>query len=275
METSLLKRLLQRWYLVAVGLVASIGLGMGAAQLAPPTYEANGTVLMLPSKVQVTGDGMANPFLQLTTLDAPASLVMDRLNGSDVQDRIRKEHPDATYLAQPDMSMRGPVVAVTVTDATAEGAMDTLRDVMALAPEVLATLQNQVNVPRRAQVTSMPLAVDGKATELRRATARAQVAAFGLGMLLTLGGTVGIDTLLRRRSIRRASSEDGSPDGHIPGTDRTEADRTEADRTETDVSDVDTLDGLSDDRGMRRNGHVVSLAPSRQDDSPDSRSATS
>lgn len=266
METSLLKRLLQRWYLVTVGLLASIGLGLGAAHLAPPTYQANGTVLMLPSKVQVTGDGMANPFLQLTTLDAPASLVMDRLNGSDVGDRIREDHPEATYLAAPDMSMRGPVVAVTVTDTTPEGAMDTLDDVLALVPEVLATLQKQVNVPRRAQVTSMPLAVDGEATPITTATKRAQVAAFGLGMLLTLSGTVGIDTLLRRRSTRLAPSEGAGPDARTPGSDL----------TETDLSGIDAIDGQSiDDRDRRRNGRVVTLAPNRQDQAPDSRSPAS
>jgi hypothetical protein len=263
MQKSLLKRLLQRWYLIAVGLLASIGLGLGAADLSPPTYEAHGTVLMLPSKVQVTGDGMANPFLQLTTLDAPASILINRLNGSDVQDRIRQQHPEATYLAAPDMSMRGPVVAITVTDTTAEGAMNTLDDVLAMVPEVLTSLQKQVNVPNRAQVTSMPLAVDGEPTVITRATARAQVAAFGLGLLLTLAGTVGIDTLLRRRSIRRASSEDASPDEH--GTDPTDA----------DVSDIDADDGPSDDRGQRRNGRVVALTPSRQDQPSDSRSRSS
>jgi len=266
METSLLKRLLRRWYLVALGLVASIGLGLGAAQFSPPTYQANGTVLMLPSKVQVTGDGMANPFLQLTTLDAPASLVMDRLNGSDVQERIRTDHPDATYLAAPDMSMRGPVVAVTATAPTPEDAMKALEDVLALVPEVLATLQQQVNVPKRAQVTSMPLAVDAEATAITTATKRAQVAAFGLGMLLTLSGTVGIDTLLRRRSARLASSTEGAPEERIP----------DADLTETDLSAVDTADGQSiHDRDKRRNGRVFALAPNRRDQAPDSRSPAS
>lgn len=213
MLVEVVKTVLRRWYVVVAGLVLTAALGYVAYSSTPPVYEASGTVLLLPPEDQVSAEGIQNPFLQLNNLDVPTSLVVARLNGDEVREQILDQQPDALYEVSTDPTMRGPVVLAQVSAGSPEATIDTLELVLAAAPQALADLQRQQDVPKGDSITSMQLAADLDATAVTRATTRALVAAVGVGLALTAGATAGVDAVARRLSAgkrrrRRAAAAD-------------------------------------------------------------------
>lgn len=205
----------RRWYLAVAGLLGTAGLGFAAWTLVPPTYEARGTVLFLPPDYSLA-EGQ-NPFLELANLDMPASVVAAYLDGDDARERISLIAPTADYTVELDPSVRGPIVLLTVEDTTPAGALRVLDTVLDSVPAALTDLQDQLDVPARATIASMRLAVDSEAEPVTRTTLRAVVAAAGFGVLVTVAGAVAFDTLLRRRASARRESGSVIPDLTSPG----------------------------------------------------------
>ncbi|MFO6451571.1 MULTISPECIES: hypothetical protein [unclassified Aeromicrobium] len=207
MLVEVVRTVLRRWYVVVAGLLLTGVLGYVAYTSTPPVYEASGTVLLLPPEDQVSGEGIENPFLQLNNLDVPTSLVVARLNGDEVREQIVAEQPNALYEVSTDPTMRGPVVLVQVSAQSAKATIDTLELVLAAAPQALADLQRQQDVPKGDSITSMQLAADLDATPVTRATTRALVAAVAVGLAITAGATAGIDALARRLGAAKRRRE--------------------------------------------------------------------
>lgn len=207
MLVEVVRTVLRRWYVVVAGLLLTGVLGYVAYTSTPPVYEASGTVLLLPPEDQVSGEGIQNPFLQLNNLDVPTSLVVARLNGDEVREQIVAEQPNALYEVSTDPTMRGPVVLVQVSAQSAKATIDTLELVLAAAPQALADLQRQQDVPKGDSITSMQLAADLDATPVTRATTRALVAAVAVGLAITAGATAGIDALARRLGAAKRRRE--------------------------------------------------------------------
>lgn len=189
----------RRWYILAIGLLLTAGLSAAAWLLVPPSYEAQGSMLVLPSKKQAAAQGR-NPFLDLNNLDAPASFVVSRLDGDQERLRVASEMPDSDYVIELDTLSRGPIIMVTATDKTPVGALQTLDLVLDAVPTALSDLQTEVAVPRSARLDVMRLVVDTQVTKLTRATIRAVVAATGLGLVITVLTAIAIESHSRRRS---------------------------------------------------------------------------
>jgi len=196
--------LLRRWYVVLLGLALTTGLVYLAYTAVPPTYSAQGSVLLLPPGAAVP-DG-SNALLQLGGLELPASLVVAYLTGDAVREPFDAQYPDATYEVVLDPVSRGPLIVLTVSAPTPDSVMDALGTALANIPDALASLQDQVDAPPSSRVRSTPLSVDTEPTTVVSATVRAVIAAAGLGLGLTLIGTVGVDSLASRRAERRTSS---------------------------------------------------------------------
>lgn len=191
----------RRWYLLLAGLLLTAGIGLYTLQAVPPTYQVSGTLLLLPSEMQT--DQGQNPFLELDGLEAPAEFVVSRLNGGESRSRVLEEAaPTADYAVQLDTSSRGPLILAVAYDATAEGAQQVLEEVLIAVPDALYSLQADLDVPKESAISVMRLVVDDSATQLTNATTRAVVAALGVGFVLTVAGTVLIDSLLRRAQGR-------------------------------------------------------------------------
>lgn len=203
----------QRWYVFVSGMLVSVALGYGALILVPPVYQAQGTILLMPSQEQLRA-AVRNPFLQLGSLEGPAGIVIARLSGDAARIQIEAKAPTAEYLVEPDPAMRGPGVLVTVTDRTPDAALDTLDFVLDLVTDTLAAVQVEQNVPQTAVVGSMKLVVDIEAERVTTATVRAVVAVLGVGMLATVALAIGLDSLPLRRtnSRRRPGTDPGAGD---------------------------------------------------------------
>lgn len=199
-----LRAMLRRWYIIVAGVLATAGLAFAAWHIIPPVYQAEGTILLLPSKSTVSQGGQ-NPFLNLDSLSAPAALVIARLDGEAERSELKKTAPTAKYSVDTDPTMRGPTVLVTVTDKTAASTVDTLNSMLDTATEILSDIQKEQKVPSDAVIGSMRLTVDSKATRVTDDAVRFVVATAVAGVVATLALAVAVDAWLRHRAATRPS----------------------------------------------------------------------
>lgn len=195
------KALARRWYVVLVGLILTVGLASAAYVATPSEYNARALVLLLPGSNTV-GDG-GNPFLALSGLEQPASIVVAYFSSESAQTEVADRWPTAEYRVLLDDSTRGPVISVDVTDTSAESTLATLDYLQNRIPEELARLQGEVDAPAASVITSMPLAVDAEASRDASATIRNVIAAVVVGLVLTGFAAFALDGILLRRRARR------------------------------------------------------------------------
>lgn len=200
----------RRWYVVALGLLLTLGLAYGALVVTPPAYEARGTILLMPSKEQLSTGGR-NPFLQLDALGGPAGIVIARLSGDQARDLVAERAPFAEFGVEADANMRGPGIQAVVSDRSPGETLATLDFVLSLITDTLAQVQAEQGVPKSAIVGSMRLVVDNKAERVTTATVRSVVAALALGLLTTASLVFGIDALAQRRRRRGDGVMDAAP----------------------------------------------------------------
>ncbi len=200
-----LAALYRRWYVVVIGVLFSAALAFGVLRFVPVSYSASGTVLLLPSKTQLTTDGSGNPLLVLGALSAPAGIVIERLDGADAHERVAVKFPGAEYTIVSDPTLRGPAVLVTTTAKSSGAALDALDYVLTDIPAELTQLQTELKVAPDAKFGSMQLASDKKATKDDSSQQRLLIAAPVAGLVVTLFGTVAIDAIARRSLRRRAN----------------------------------------------------------------------
>lgn len=200
----------RRWYVVLVGAIATAGLTVGAYVTTPPEYNARALVLLLPSEVAV-GEG-GNPFLTLGGLEQPAGILVAYFSSAPAREDVKQQSPTAQYVVGIDDSTRGPVIAIDVTDTSAEKTLDTLTFIADRIPVELAALQEQVDTPADAVITSIPLTVDEKAERGMGATIRMMIAALVVGITATCITAFALDGLLRRRQLRRSGELSEQPE---------------------------------------------------------------
>ncbi len=210
----------RRRLVILSGLLLTSGLAYAGWTIVPPTYQAEGTILLLPSKSTVSQGGH-NPFLNLDSLSAPAALVIARLDGETERSRLKEIAPTADYTVETDPTMRGPTILVTVSDRTATSTLTALNNMLDTATEILQDIQVEQNVPTDAAIGSMRLTVDTKATRSSSDTIRAVVAIIVAGVVVTVVSAVTIDAGLNRRRVRRNRpvQDEGSPEPVVPDDD--------------------------------------------------------
>jgi hypothetical protein len=207
MVMDVIRALGRRWYVLVAGLILTAGLAYGAYAITPPQYAARGLVLLLPSDSSVGKGG--NPFLALGGLDQPAGIVVAYFTSSTAQDAIAKEAPNAEFEVAIDDSTRGPVIAVSVTDKTPDETIRALQYITDQIPIELERLQQQVDAPADAIITSMPLVIDERAKKDNGATIRMVIAAAVVGVVITGVVAFALDGLLMRRLARKKAAEEG------------------------------------------------------------------
>ncbi|WP_426184805.1 hypothetical protein [Microbacterium sp. TWP3-1-2b2] len=210
MVLDVIRALGRRWYVVLVGAIVTAGLTVGAYVTTPPEYNARALVLLLPSEVAV-GEG-GNPFLTLGGLEQPAGILVAYFSSAPAREDVKQQSPTAQYVVGIDDSTRGPVIAIDVTDTSAEKTLDTLTFIADRIPVELAALQEQVDTPADAVITSIPLTVDEKAERGMGATIRMMIAALVVGITATCITAFALDGLLRRRQLRRSGELSEQPE---------------------------------------------------------------
>ena len=201
MLLQVVRALARRWYIVLVGLLLTAGLVFAAYDNTPPKYSARGLVLLLPSHDAVGAGG--NPFLMLSGLEQAAGVVVAYFSSSSAESEILSISPTAEYQVAIDDATRGPVIAVDVISSSPEETLGTLQHIVGRIPQELTRLQKQVGVPANAEINSMELTVDGKATTDRGAMMRTMIAALMGGLGSTCLAAVLIDSKTQQTKSRR------------------------------------------------------------------------
>ena len=191
----------RQWMVTVAGLMATAALVWGAVAVEPPVYTARALVLLVPSE-QAVGKG-GNPFLALGGLDLPARVVVAYYESDGAKAQFTSGSPDAEYVVAIEESTRGPVIAVDVTDATPQRALETLELLTSSIPVELQRLQAEVDAPQNAVVSTLVLAKDEEAEIDTSGTVRMLIAAAGLGLVTTVVGAVATDGMRRSRARSR------------------------------------------------------------------------
>ncbi|MFB7891624.1 hypothetical protein ACFC1I_05450 [Microbacterium sp. NPDC056044] len=207
MILDVLRAMARRWYIVLIGLLLTFGLAWAAYQATPPEYKARGLVLLLPGANAVAEGG--NPFLALSGLEQPASIVVAYFASTAAQTEVAEVSGTADFSVQLDASTRGPVIAVEVTDTSEQGTIDTLDYLTERVPQELERLQSEVGAPASSVITSMPLVIDAEPEADNSGTIRITIAALAVGIVATGAATFALDgVLMRRRSRRKARADE-------------------------------------------------------------------
>lgn len=204
----------RRWYVTVAGLFATAALLLGASTLEPPVYTARGLVLLVPSQ-QMVGKG-GNPFLALGGLDLPARVVVAYYESDVAKARFTSGSPDSEYVVAIEESTRGPVISVDVTDNSPEDALATLELLTSSVPVELRRLQEEVDAPENAIVSTLVLAKDEEAQADNSGTVRMIIAAAGVGLVVTVVGAVAVDGLARSRMRGRKRVGPAEPEPKDP-----------------------------------------------------------
>ncbi|MGW5363350.1 hypothetical protein [Actinopolymorpha pittospori] len=176
--------LLRRWYVV-VPAVALIGLLAASAYTQSDNrMTAYGSVLILKPNIRVTDEVLAqNRYLRLGSERVPAKLVMDALSTDGRRATLVRDET-ATYSVWFDpSSLQLPIVDVYARADSAEGAIQTARNVEEAFSVDLAALQAASGAPERTwlktQVISEPV-VAAESDYVGRILAVALVLAVGV-----------------------------------------------------------------------------------------------
>lgn len=196
----LVRSLFSRWYLLLIGLLVTAGLGWGAFQVIPVSYKSQASMVLLPPKVSTEPNG--NPYLYLGGLGQALDVLTRALDADAERAPLEDAHPNAIYEVTPDTSTSGPILLITSTAPTANGARAMTAAVLEAVPTTLTNLQTGLVVPADSRITVMTIAVDQAATLDAKIKTQTLVVVAAGGIALTILLTGFIDGLLRSRSAR-------------------------------------------------------------------------
>ena len=200
--------LLRRWYLVALGLLATVGLSVWTVALVPVRYEAQAEVLLLPPRTTTGSSG--NPFADLGGLGPTRDVLARALNAPTVQERLVGRSAPGTLEVTPDLVSPAPLAVMTVQAATPEAALALLAVLLDESPRTLTALQTDLAVPVAAHITSTVVTRSSVAQVVRKPQIRALLVVVVVGTGATLLAAAACDALLFRA---RGATEDLAEDG--------------------------------------------------------------
>ncbi|MFZ3415709.1 hypothetical protein [Arthrobacter sp. 3Tela_A] len=219
-----LKVIVRRWYLVVSGILFTAVLCWGASQVVPPSYDAQGSMVLMPPPAAVGDEG--NPYLQLGGMSEALDVLVRQANAPAVRDRVLEAYPSATYTIEPDRSTSGSIVVVQATAETEAESLTVLDQAMETLPAVLTRMQDELAVIPVQRIDIMPVVVDAEATLNSKQTLQMLAVTVVVGLSGTLMFTALADGLLLARAgrtetpaaesrHRRGAGADG-PDPHPP-----------------------------------------------------------
>ncbi|MFV0428659.1 MAG: hypothetical protein ACK5KO_04440 [Arachnia sp.] len=195
----------RQWLTLVLGLMATVGLVYGAWSLVPPTYTASASILLLPPDSIVPEEG--NPYLQLGGLGETVGVIGSSLSDQSTRLYFEAKSQDLHYEALQDFRYSSPILTINVEDPSQSLVLETLDELVAMASQRLATMQDTIGITGRNEVTSIVLSQDATPEISRARQLRAMVAAAAAGLILALALVALIDGARQRRAQRRQLAE--------------------------------------------------------------------
>ena len=204
---SLLRLVVRWWRLTGPAAVLTLVGVVAAVQLASPTYQATGSVVLLSPPEAPDADAGAgatapvvgqNPYVRYGDLAVVADIVA-RVMDSDSRRAELEAREVAAYEVVANREARGPVVEVTGEGPSAAAAIGSTEVVLADLAAVLSDLQEVEGADPGYFITAAPLEPPSTAAAMYGSTVRAAIGAAAFGALATLGVAVVAEAVARRR----------------------------------------------------------------------------
>lgn len=211
----LTKLMIRRWYVsVTLLLITMAATGYAATEI-KPDYAITSYVQLIPPTVASDPNkiiSVQNPWLALG-LSSLSNAATVATQDQTFLDTLKEKDETASF--EITISDKNPVAIIAVVAPTLEEAQSATTEVTSQYEKSVVALQTQYNVKKSDMITAYRL---DKGENLKRPggkVKRAVVVIFAIGVLLTGGITILVDTLLRRRKRRKSGDQPvpGAPPG--------------------------------------------------------------
>lgn len=197
---TIIKVVVRRWYAVLPVLMLTAAFAL-VVQKAPPTYEANGSALLVApnSATGATGQPVKqNSFLIFSgSLNITASAVSRVMNDTATREAYFKAGLLHDYEIGADPSI--PLIGVTATGSDPEVVVATVKRALADVSDHLKSLQDQAEAPADLRIGVRELVNPTRADSLRGNVGRTMATVAALGLLLAVAVALTLEGILTRR----------------------------------------------------------------------------
>lgn len=204
------KIMVRRWYLAGPLVLLTIAALAWTGTAVSPNHTSHGHVMLLPPSAEVESAAGEQRTVNPWSTESLTGLVVTHLRNQGLHRQLQAEGYRGTWEVGPDTQFRS-VIAISVTASTAEQAQATLLRLLDIVDREVSARQGPYDLPETMQITSARLD-QGENLETRRGNqARALIVVAGIGGIITIGLTVGVDALLRALDRRRRRAEASQP----------------------------------------------------------------
>lgn len=207
----LIRSLARRWYMVLAGLALTTGMCAVAYEKVPATYEASGSLVLMPPSATVGSTG--NPYLYLVGMSQALDVLTRRANAAEVRGPLLEDFPAMTYSVDADRSTSGAVVVVKVSSPNPNETMDGLKAALATVPATLKAMQDELSVPDYSRINLKTIVVAPEPTVENKAQLQLLIVTAGAGAVGTVLLARFLDGLLLARRMALGNPESPAPRG--------------------------------------------------------------
>jgi hypothetical protein len=209
----------RRWKISLPLLLLAIAGTVFVALTAKPDYTMTSYVQLIPAKLapadnaNPTTASLRNPWNQLG-LNTLGQAAIYATQDQGFLDQLKAAGHTNNFTLT--MTYPNPIVTVEVVGTTQADARDTTMLIDDRLASAAATLQSSQNVTVNDMIASKRLDQGQNVVPSRSKQKRAIIAVAAAGLIVTAGGTVGLDAILRRRSRRRLEEAEAADDESTP-----------------------------------------------------------
>ena len=197
----LTRLLARRWYVALPLLILSAVGGLLFVRGVEPDYKAIGDLQMIPPRGTATQDPNKpafNPWLDLGYPSLGNAAVL-KVTGDDT---ALKQLKDAGFSDSVVITMaeRSPLLEIEVVATSPQQATATVREVIRRLNEEITAAQTYYHVEPADMITTLTLKDGGHVELVTSKEKRVLVVAAGLGLIITIAGSIAFDAAMRRRT---------------------------------------------------------------------------
>jgi capsular polysaccharide biosynthesis protein len=196
------KLIARRWVVSVPLLLLTVAAVVWTGITVKPNYTAEGNILLLPPSTEVsTGEGeerAVNPW----TTDSLTGAVITLLRNRNTAEMLAAEGYVGSWEAERDIQFWS-VVNIQVTAPTAEQAQATIQRLAQVVNNEVVQRQEGYGLTEGEKVGTVTLGAGENVAIARGNQLRALIVVFFAGAIVTVGGTIGFDALMRKRAGQR------------------------------------------------------------------------
>lgn len=204
------KLMARRWYVAAPMLLVTLVAALWVTAVVKPDYEATTNVTLLPPTVRNDSPTSRQQTVNPWDTESLTVATLTFLNSKRLHDQMAADGFSEVWAADTDIRFR-TLIIIKVTASGADKAQATAKKLQELVTAEVARQQERYNLKPGEEITTIPFD-NGDNLETKTSKAkRALIVVVGVGFILTVAFTVGLDALLRWRAGRRRLPGRGAP----------------------------------------------------------------